>query len=112
MIVIHSLRGGGAERVAVDLAAYWLDRGYRVALVTQTDESGDAYETDPRVKRIVMGTAGDSGGGLSGVLANLRRVWILRRLIRRERPTLVLGMMTTSSVLCVMAARGLPCRVI
>lgn len=112
MIVIHSLSGGGAERVAVDLAAHWVGRGYRVALVTQADASSDVYEVDPRVKRIVMGTAGDSGGGLAGGIANLRRVWKLRRAIRRERPSLVLGMMTTSSILAVMAARGLPCRVI
>lgn len=112
MIVIHSLRGGGAERVAADLAAYWVDRGYRVAVVTQTDASGDVYQLDPRVKRIVLGTAGESGGGLNGALANLRRVWSLRRVFRREKPSLVLGMMTTASILSVIAARGLPCRVI
>lgn len=112
MIVIHSLRGGGAERVAVDLAAYWVGRGYRVALVTQAGAAGDVYEVDSRVKRIAMETAGDSGGGISGALANMRRVWKLRRLFQREKPSLVLGMMTTSSILCVMAARGLPCRVI
>src|SRR5690606_30089444 len=106
MIVIHSLSGGGAERVAVDLAAYWLDRGYRVALVTQAGASGDVYEVDARAKRFVMGTAGQSGGGLAGVLANLRRIWKLRRIIRREKPSLVLGMMTTSSILAVLAARG------
>ncbi|WP_017523924.1 glycosyltransferase family 4 protein [Pusillimonas noertemannii] len=112
MIVIHSLSGGGAERVAVDLAAYWVERGFRVSLVTQADAQSDVYEVDARVKRIVMGTAGESGGALAGALANLQRVWRLRRLIRREKPSLVLGMMTTSSVLAVMAARGLPCRVI
>lgn len=112
MIVIHSLSGGGAERVAVDLAAYWADRGYRVALVTQAEAASDVYEVDSRVKRFAMGTAGDGGGALAGVVANLRRVWKLRRLIRRERPSLVLGMMTTSSILAVMAAHGLPCRVI
>src|SRR5690606_32636569 len=112
MIVIHSLSGGGAERVAVDLAAYWVDRGFRVSLVTQADATSDAYDVDPRVKRIVMGTAGESSGALAGGLANLHRIWKLRRLIKREKPSVVLGMMTTSSVLAVMAARGLPCRVI
>lgn len=112
MIVIHSLSGGGAERVAVDLAAYWADRGYRVSLVTQADASSDVYELAPQVQRFVLGTAGESKGGLSGVLANLRRVWKLRRVIRRQRPSLILGMMTTSSVLAVVAARGLVSRVI
>jgi len=112
MIVIHSLRGGGAERVAADLSAYWVERGYRVPLVTQADKANDVYLLDPRVQRVALGTASASGGGLTGLVANLRRVWKLRRLIRRERPSLVLGMMTTSSVLAVIASRGLPVRVI
>ena len=112
MIVIHSLNGGGAERVAVDLSAYWVERGYKVTLVTQTDAASDVYPLHPQVQRHALGMAAASGGGLRGVVANLRRVWAIRRLVKRERPTIVLGMMTTSSVLAVVAARGLPCRVI
>lgn len=112
MIVIHSLSGGGAERVTADLAAYWVQRGYKVTVVTQKDNADDAYELSPQVRRVVLGTAGASGGGVSGVLANLKRIWKLRRLMRRERPTVVLGMMTTSSILALLAARGLPCAVI
>jgi len=112
MIVIHSLQGGGAERVAADLGAYWVSRGYRVTMVTQAGAEGDAYALHPDVRRVVLGTAGGSVGRVRGLFANLRRVLRLRRLIRRERPDIVLGMMTTSSVLAVIAARKLPCRVI
>lgn len=112
MIVIHSLSGGGAERVTADLGAYWYHQGYRVTVVTQADASSDAYPLQAGISRIVLGTAGASRGQVSALLANMRRVMKLRRVIRRVRPTLVLGMMTTSSVLAVAAARGLPCRVI
>jgi len=112
MIVIHSLHGGGAERVAVDLGAYWTEQGYRVTLVTQAPADMDAYELHAQVRRTVLGTAGSSPGRVRGLLANARRVLRLRRLIRREKPDIVLGMMTTSSVLAVIAARKLPCRVI
>ncbi|MEB2398419.1 glycosyltransferase family 4 protein [Parapusillimonas granuli] len=112
MIFIHSLSGGGAERVAADISAYWVELGWQVTVVTQAAADTDAYSLHPKVRRHVLGTAGYSGGGLSGVLANLRRVWRLRRLIKRLRPSVVLGMMTTASVLAVEAARGLNCRVI
>ncbi|MFA5489794.1 MAG: glycosyltransferase family 4 protein [Candidimonas sp.] len=112
MIVIHSLRGGGAERVAADISAYWIQRGYMVTVVTQMSADSDRYPLQEGVTRYVLGTAGDSRGLASGIAANLRRVWRLRRLIKRERPTIVLGMMTTSSVLALTAAQGLSCRVI
>jgi len=112
MIVIHSLSGGGAERVAADLSAYWVERGYRVAVVTQTGADSDVYALHPSVRRFALGTAAFSKGRVSGGLANLRRLWLLRRLLKRERPSIVLGMMTTASVLAIAAARGLPCRVI
>lgn len=112
MIVIHSLRGGGAERVAVDLSAYWQRLGYRVSLVTQMPSNTDIYTVPEGVGRHVMGTARDSGGGLQGAIANWRRVRRLRKLIKKLKPDCVLGMMTTASVLAVMAAKGLGCRVI
>lgn len=112
LIVIHSLSGGGAERVAVDLGAYWIGCGYKVTLVTQSSPDTDAYPLHTQIKRYALGMAGASAGRVSAALANLRRVWTLRRIIKRERPTIVLGMMTTASVLAIAAARKLPCRVI
>lgn len=112
LIFIHSLHGGGAERVAVDLAAQWAEAGVAVTLVTQADVGSDVYALHPAVTRVSLGTAGESGGGLQGLLANVRRVRALRAQIVRHRPDIVLGMMTTASVLAVLAARGLPAKVI
>lgn len=112
MIVIHSLRGGGAERVAVDLSAYWQRLGYRVSLVTQMAAATDAYPVPEGVQRYVMGTAHASGGGWRGALANWQRVRKLRKLIKKHKPDCVLGIMTTASVLAVMATKGLNCRVL
>ncbi|SAI69777.1 glycosyltransferase [Bordetella ansorpii] len=107
LVFIHSLQGGGAERVAADLSAGWAQAGHDVMVVTQTDSKGDVYPLDPRVRRRSLGTA-----GLRGLWANVRRVRALRAVLREFSPDVVLGMMTTASVLAVLAARGLPCRVI
>ncbi|MFA7669178.1 MAG: glycosyltransferase family 4 protein [Burkholderiaceae bacterium] len=112
MIVIHSLSGGGAERVAVDMCAYWQQQGCRVTLVTQSRPDTDAYAVPEGVDRRSLGMAGASSNPLVGAITNLRRVLALRRLIKKLRPNVVLGMMTTASVLAVTAARGLACRVI
>lgn len=112
MIVIHSLRGGGAERVTANLSAYWQRLGYRVSVVTQMDEQSDVYPLEPGVQRHVLRTAQHTGGGLRGLWANWRRVRRLRALIKQQQPDCLLGMMTTSAILCQMAARGLPVRII
>lgn len=112
LIFIHSLQGGGAERVAADLSGYWAEAGREVMVVTQADAGTDAYVLHSRVRRAVLGTAGAGGGGWRGMGANLRRVRALRRLIIEFRPHVVVGMMTTASVLAVLAARGLRCKVV
>lgn len=112
LVFIHSLHGGGAERVAADLSAHWVQAGRAVMVVTQADDSDDVYTLHPNVQRRSLKTAGLSGGGIKGVLSNIRRVRALRALIRSFKPDIVLGMMTTASVLAVLAARGLPCKVI
>lgn len=112
LILIHSLRGGGAERVAVNLAAYWQARGCHVALVTQLGPAHDAYAVPEGVQRFVLDQAHASRHALQAAWSNGLRVWRLRRLLRRLRPRVVLGMMTRSSVLAVVASRGLGCRVL
>jgi len=112
MLFIHSLHGGGAERVAADLSAHWVAAGREVMVVTQAAADQDVYTLDPRVSRRVLNTAGLSGGGIKGILANLRRVRALRAAMRAFRPDIVVGMMTTASVLAVLAGAGLPCKVV
>ncbi|MGE6915821.1 glycosyltransferase family 4 protein [Achromobacter kerstersii] len=111
LLFIHSLHGGGAERVAADLSAHWAGMGREVMVVTQASADGDVYTLHPKVRREVLHTAGE-GGGLRGIWSNVQRVRALRRVIKAFRPDIVLGMMTTASVLSVLAASGLACRVI
>ncbi len=111
LLFIHSLGGGGAERVAADLSAHWAEMGREVMVVTQADAAGDVYALHPKVRREVLDTAGE-GGGLRGIWSNVQRVRALRRVVRSFRPDIVLGMMTTASVLSVLACAGLSCRVI
>lgn len=114
LIVIYSLRGGGAERVAVDLSREWLQAGHRVTLVSRMDDSHDAYALAPGVKRIILDhdAASRATGAWHGLVALIRRIARLRAIIRQECPDIVLGMMSTSSMLAILAARGLPCKVI
>lgn len=55
-LVIGSLSGGGAERVCVNLANAWAERGWHVTILTVSQRSRPpAYSIDPRVKRRDVG---------------------------------------------------------
>ena len=55
-LVIGGLAGGGAERVCVNLANSWVERGHHVTLLTFTQNfRKPAYTVDPRVQQRDMG---------------------------------------------------------
>jgi GalNAc-alpha-(1->4)-GalNAc-alpha-(1->3)-diNAcBac-PP-undecaprenol alpha-1,4-N-acetyl-D-galactosaminyltransferase len=49
-LVIGSLGGGGAERVCINLANCWIERGHHVTLLTVYHTATPAYAIDPRVQ--------------------------------------------------------------
>jgi glycosyltransferase involved in cell wall biosynthesis len=69
-LVIHSLDGGGAERVIAGLASRLAARGHRVHLITYTDAASDRHEVDGAVERISLDLRGDA----SGLLGKVRQV--------------------------------------
>ncbi|MCD6679530.1 MAG: glycosyltransferase family 4 protein [Burkholderiaceae bacterium] len=107
LIFIHSLHSGGAERVTANLANYWAEKGWKIAVVTLSSAKEDFYRLHPSVERIALGLARDSGNPLMAILNNLRRVVVLRRVLRDTRPNIALGMMTTANVLLSLAQTGL-----
>jgi GalNAc-alpha-(1->4)-GalNAc-alpha-(1->3)-diNAcBac-PP-undecaprenol alpha-1,4-N-acetyl-D-galactosaminyltransferase len=55
-LVIGGLGGGGAERVCVNLANAWVERGHHVTILTISQNTvTPAYETDSRVQRRDIG---------------------------------------------------------
>lgn len=108
LIVIPSLRGGGAERVTVDLASHWAFLGHEVVLLTQSDPSTDVYHYNKRIQRVSLAHLEKLGG----LLGHIKKILAIRQVMRRFRPDIALGVMTTSSVYSVLAAQGLATKVI
>ena len=50
-LVIGGLGGGGAERVCVNLANSWIERGHHVTILTVFHTASPAYDIDARVQR-------------------------------------------------------------
>lgn len=104
LFLIHSLGGGGAERVTANLANHWAQTGWTVTIVTMAMQSGDVYELNPRVRRIALDLARDSNSLMEGLWTNMRRLAAVRRTLRQEKPDVALGIMSTAS--CLLALTG------
>jgi glycosyltransferase involved in cell wall biosynthesis len=112
VLFIHCMHCGGAERTTANLANEWVARGAEVSVVTVESTDLDFYQLDPAVRRIALNAAGTARGPLSAISANIVRMQALRRVLRELNPDVVLGIMTTASILAILAARGLPCKVV
>lgn len=99
---------GGAERVTANLTQYWAQKGWDITIVTLAPRSLDFYPLHPSIKRIALELAGDSRNMITGFKRNYRRIFELRRVLRRIKPDIALSMMTEANVLLALAAFGLP----
>ena len=106
LIFIHSLSAGGAERVTANLANYWADMGWALTIVTMTGRERDFYELHPDIRRIALRVDADSVNTFAAIRHNLRRVRVLRAVLRREKPDVALGMMSTANCLLSIASMG------
>jgi GalNAc-alpha-(1->4)-GalNAc-alpha-(1->3)-diNAcBac-PP-undecaprenol alpha-1,4-N-acetyl-D-galactosaminyltransferase len=106
-LVIYSLFGGGAERVATNKVNYWVERGWDVTLLTwSAPTAAPAYHLDERVKLQQLDLARESRNWFEGLAANLWRLPRLREAILATEPDVAIGLMNSVNVTTIMATRG------
>ncbi|MCM1153960.1 MAG: glycosyltransferase [Roseburia sp.] len=86
---IGSLNKGGAERVFINLAEYFLKQGYRVVMVTQYRKE-DEYELPAGIARVISDITPQETTK-SRLVNFFRRVGRLHRIWQKEQPDLVLS---------------------
>ena len=112
-LVIASLQRGGAERVLSILANGWSQQGKQVTLITFDDQEGPAYPIEPRVKLESLSLSNErTTNVVQAVSHNFRRVFRLRRAIRRSAPDVVICFLDFPNIITLLATRGLDVPVI
>lgn len=101
------MSSGGAERVTANLANYWSQQGRQVTILTLAGKGLDFYELHPAVNRISLNLVTERGNFLLGPWNNVRRIWMLRKVLKEVRPDVVVSMMTRANVLLALAASGI-----
>ena len=106
-LVISSLWGGGAERVASVLANGWAEQGHGVSILTFEHGDGPTYPIDASVRVRHLDLLRASRHRWQGVIENMRRIRVLRRAIRDSGPEIIVSLMDRTNVLTLLASRGL-----
>lgn len=106
---IGSLKKGGAERVFVNLASWFLARGYEVTMVTQYQKENE-YELPKGVKRVLSDlTPEEEGGRLANIWRRFRK---LRRIFRETGADLVLSTIGKNNFMAILANAFMPTKVV
>jgi len=110
LIFLGSLTGGGTERVVSSLSKYLAKKKFSVTVVTLDSTERDFYRLDNKVQRIAMDVAGATAG-IGKLFDNIRRVYLFRKILKKQKPDIVLGMITRHAVISLIASAGLPVKV-
>jgi GalNAc-alpha-(1->4)-GalNAc-alpha-(1->3)-diNAcBac-PP-undecaprenol alpha-1,4-N-acetyl-D-galactosaminyltransferase len=105
MLMVSSMGSGGAERVAATLVNAWSARGDALTLVaTYSGRGACFYPLSPQVRFLYLADRVSGRRGVSGYLERLRG---LRRLVREERPDVVVTFLENVNVMGILACSGL-----
>lgn len=105
LLLVSSMSGGGAERIAALLANHWAAAGNHVTLLaTYTVQTESAYVLDSRVTLRHLASA--TAMSRKGVRTQLQRLKSLRRIIRELQPDNVVSFLTNVNVAAILASWG------
>ena len=100
---IHSLSGGGAERICSLLANNFSERAYRVVVVTIKKPTSTDYFLAPGVNRISLAADKKSDNVISALKNNVVLVTKLRKVIIDKKADYVISLMTQGNIVCSLA---------
>lgn len=103
--LIHSLDGGGAERVMAALASRLALRGHRVHLVTFDNGQSDRHAVDDRVHRVPLCLSSDARGVLGKLMQIRTRHRAIADCVADLSPDVVLSFCDRTNVDLLLALR-------
>ncbi len=106
LFLVGSMKVGGAERVAANLANAWNERGDQVTVVITYSGGGECFYD--LGSGVVLRYLADAAGRRSrGVRSYVERAIALRRMIRSEQADVVVSFLPNVNVAALLAARRL-----
>lgn len=111
-LVIRRLNTGGAQRVLTIVANSLVQRDRNVYVITYSDAGKDFFRFDQRVHRIVLANGKQSSSVFGKLFGNVFRILALRQILKDLDVSVVVGFITKTNVLLILASAGLKIRTI
>ncbi|MGN0377058.1 MAG: glycosyltransferase [Suilimivivens sp.] len=104
-MLIGALTKGGSERVLVNLADYFAEKGYRVTMVTQYRKENE-YSLNPKVYRVISDIT-EKETTKNRVVNFKRRFFKLRNIWKKEKPDIILSFIGKNNMMAILTSRFL-----
>ncbi len=101
---INTIHRGGAERVIIKVAEGLANKGYDCTLITSFSDKVWEYPVSSSVKRINL----EQDNSKDFIKKNVRRVWKLRDICKRETPDFLISFMAQPIMRSLFSTIGLP----
>lgn len=107
-MLIGALTKGGAERVLINLAGYFVEKGYQVTMVTQYRKENE-YSLNKKVKRVISDIT-EEETTQSRLVNFKRRFKKLRNIWKAEKPDVILSFIGKNNMMAILTSRflGIP----
>src|SRR5215831_5231655 len=106
VVVISSLAGGGAERVAIDLCRYLCGAGRSVTLLTLSGDDPDIYAIPEGVRRARLEIRKTAGSISETIRFSFGQITVIRRSIVAEKPDVVVSFLDQTNVRVLVSSLG------
>lgn len=104
VFVISALDLGGAQKVLCHLVEYLSARDYLIKVVSlYSDKPGDFFQISRYADVSYLDLERISSGVLSGIINNLKRIKVLRGVVFKNNPDLVISFLNRTNVLTLLA---------
>ena len=112
IFVISDLSLGGAQRVMLAIARGLFLNGYRVSIITLSEQINDHHVHTKEITRVALNACGPSKNIFESLVNNIRRIYLLRTQLKSSRPDVVISFLTETNILTSLALTGLTCKFI
>lgn len=108
LFYISTIRGGGAARVMTNLANQFVEDGNKVCFITNFSEESEYFLDD----KVIRFSVEEKESSYNFLRKNIHRIKYLRKVIKKEKPDIVVSFMHENDVRAYMATFALKTKLV